>query len=220
MLAGSATGLIYTRLRVNPLLAGILVMTALYSINLTVMGKPNIPLSDFNGIISSFYDEGNKIFYTLSIIVLIVATVSMLLYRLLKTDYGIAIRATGNNEKMATANGVNVNLIKITGLALANGLTALSGYIIIQYQGYADINMGVGIVISGLAAVMIGDALTSFFGRNNISILIVAVIAGSILFRLVIAQALAFGLNPNFLKLITAVIVLLIIGLTQLRKKS
>ena len=139
---------------------------------------------------------------------------------LLKTDFGIAMRATGNSEAMVRAMGVNTNRIKIIGLALANGLTAISGYLITQYQGFADINMGIGIVISGLGSVMIGEALLKPFLQRGISYHIMAVIIGSILFRVILALALSLGLNPNFLKLVTALIVLIIVGISNTRKTA
>ena len=213
MVAGALTGMIHTKLRIHPLLAGILVMTALYSINLRIMGRSNIPL--INGLnIYSYVTAGFHI-QVLLILTAVTALLILLTTLLLKTDYGIAMRATGNSEPMVRAAGVNTGNIKITGLALANGLTALSGSLITQYQGFADINMGLGIVISGLGSVMIGEALIARMSTKNILTGICAAVFGSILFRIVIALALSAGLDPNLLKLVTAVIVLLIVALSS-----
>lgn len=217
-LSGIATGLIHTRLGVNALLSGILVMTALYSVNLMVMGRSNIPLMDqvdLFDFISFSTDELTNQMILISGIVLII---SLLLYWLLRTDLGIFMRATGDNEQMVRSNGMNTGSMKVAGLALANMLTALSGFILVQYQGFSDISMGIGIVISGLAAVMIGETMASIFRSRSLAIIIMCVIAGSILFRLSLALALSFGLNPNYLKLTTALIVLGILSLTRFRK--
>jgi len=162
----------------------------------------------------------NSQYNPLLIFSIIALIMIVLLTWLLKTDFGIAMRATGNNEQMVRAFGINTDVMKVTGLALANALTAMSGFLLVQYQGYADINMGIGIVISGLAAVMMGESLSRLTGMNRIGIQIVFVIVGSILFRLILAFTLSMGLNPNYLKLITAVIVLLVVAINRLRKEE
>jgi putative ABC transport system permease protein len=131
---------------------------------------------------------------------------------LLHTDFGIAMRATGSNEGMARALGVNTRRMKVTGLALANALTALSGYLVTQYQAYADINMGIGIVISGLASVIIGGSLVGLLKGRGIVAQLLGVIAGTIVFRLALAAALSAGLDPNYLKLMTSILVLAILA--------
>ncbi|MEY3344049.1 MAG: hypothetical protein RL090_1733 [Bacteroidota bacterium] len=216
-IAGMITGLITTRIKINALLAGILVMTSLYSVNLVIMGRSNLTIDTSSGILSSSFDETTK---TILISFLVAILVMLSIWWMLRTDKGIAMRATGSNEKMAAANGINIDQMKIMGLALANGLSALSGYLLVQYQGFADINMGMGIVISGLAAVMIGEACTSLFANKNILMVLVSIVFGCILFRLAIAQSLMMGLNPNYLKLVTAVIVLAFIGLSNFKTKS
>jgi putative ABC transport system permease protein len=216
-IAGMITGLITTRIKINALLAGILVMTSLYSVNLVIMGRSNLTIDTSSGILSSSFDETTK---TILISFLVAILVMLSIWWMLRTDKGIAMRATGSNEKMAAANGINIDKMKILGLALANGLSALSGYLLVQYQGFADINMGMGIVISGLAAVMIGEACTSLFANKNILMVLVSIVFGCILFRLAIAQSLMMGLNPNYLKLVTAVIVLAFIGLSNFNTKS
>ena len=215
--AGIATGMIHVRLGVNALLSGILVMTALYSVNLMIMGRSNLPLTDATTVFGGALISENPMLNRFIILSLITIACSLFLLWLLRTDIGIFMRATGDNEQMVRANGMDTGKMKIAGLALANALTALSGYLLVQYQGFADINMGIGIVISGLAAVMIGEALASLFRNNSLSLIIMAVIAGSILFRLSLAVALSFGLNPNYLKLTTALIVLGILSFTKFR---
>ena len=211
--AGMCTGIIHAKLKVNPLLAGILMMTALYSVNLAIMGRSNIPLI-----------EQKKIFDTVNMnefgTMLLFAIVFWLLLSLvLKTDFGLAMRATGNNEQMIRALGVNTDRMKITGLAVSNSLTALSGYLITQYQGFADINMGIGIVILGLGSVMIGEIFVRH-SVTNIFIRLAAIIGGSILFRLVLAAALASGIDAAYLKLVVALIVLAVVGIPNLLKKA
>ena len=219
-IAGIITGIIHTKLKVHALLAGILVMTALYSINLSIMGRSNIPLIEVQNIFSVFNLSNIQIQNQTIIFIVFAFCLFSLLFFILKTDFGIAMRATGNSESIVRAMGVNTQRMKITGLAIANGLTALSGFLITQYQGFADINMGIGIVISGLGAVIIGESLVKIFRSNKIFIQILGVIAGTILFRLILAFALSSGLNPNYLKLITAAIVLLVVALTQLGRRK
>ena len=138
----------------------------------------------------------------------------------MKTDFGLAMRATGNNEKMIRALGVNTDVMKIFGLALANGLTAVSGYLITQVQGFADINMGIGIVIIGLGSVMIGQILFSFKGKELLMIQLLGVIVGSILFRMILAFALSIGIDAIYLKLVVAVFVLAVVSIANLKSKA
>lgn len=215
-ISGATTGMISTRLRINPLLSGILVMTALYSINLAIMGRSNMPLDEETGLFHSNENINQK---PLLVALAFAFTIGLMMAWMLKTDLGIAMRATGNNEQMASANGVNINRMKILGLAIANALTALSGFLMVQYQGFADVNMGVGIIISGLAAVMIGESISSMFKINRVWAILICMIAGSMVFRLAVAQSLALGLNPNYLKLVTAGIVLTIVAISNLKAK-
>ncbi len=218
-LAGAGCGLIHTRLNTAPLLAGILMMTALYSVNLIALGRPNLPLTGMDPF-AELTGLDNPVQASLTAIVLLVMLIGAKLLFLLKTDFGLAMRATGNSEAMVRAMGVNVKRMKVIGLALANALTAISGSLITQYQGFADINMGIGIVIAGLAAVMIGEAFSGKNTGRSLPIQILAVIAGGVVFRMAIAGALSAGLDPGYLRLITAVIVLSIIALGNLRKPS
>lgn len=217
--AGIITGFIHTQLKVNALLAGILTMTALYSINLMIMGRSNIPLLDVRNTFSFFsadYGSQTEGFVLLSFVLMLLIIIGWLLH----TDFGIAMRTTGNNETMARASGVNTSVMKIYGLALANALTALSGYMMVQYQGFADINMGIGIVISGLGSVMIGEAILKILRKDNLWLQIIFVVTGAVAFRLVLALALSAGLNPNYLKLVTAGIVLFIVSISWFLKRK
>jgi putative tryptophan/tyrosine transport system permease protein len=214
-LAGVCTGLIHTKLKIDALLAGILVMTGLYSINLIILGRSNVPLINIATIFSSVAFFHNDIYNQLVVALMIIFLLALLLNYVLKTDFGIAMRATGNNPLMTKSLGINNDKIKIIGLAIANALTALSGFLVAQYQHFADINMGIGIVITGLGSVLIADALRLWMNVTNIGAQILLVLAGSFVFQLVLAFTLAMGIDPNFLKLVTAVFVLLIVALPR-----
>jgi putative ABC transport system permease protein len=216
-LAGTATGLIHTRFKINPLLAGILVMTALYSVNLSIMGRSNIPLINIHSIFSHHFFS-NDLTNTLIVLCVIILSLSGILTFILKTDFGIAMRATGSSETMIRALGVNTNTMKILGLAMANALTAFSGFLVCQYQQFADINMGIGIVIFGLGAVMIGETLMNLLKVKSIMMNLFSVILGCVVFRLVIAWALSLGVDPNLLRLITSLIVLIIVVIPNIKK--
>lgn len=215
--AGAATGFVHTRLKIDALLSGILIMTALYSVNLKVMGRSNIPLIASENIFSLF---GGLPLSALWTAISIVALFSVMLIYLLKTDFGIAMRATGNSLTMARAMGVNVDRMRITGLAIANSMTATAGFLMSQYQGFADINMGIGIVIIGLGSVLMADAIIKSFGITSVVLQIALVIAGSIAFRLALALALSLGLDPTLLKLVTAAFVLIIVALSSVKLKA
>lgn len=215
-LAGAITGLIHTRLKVNPLLAGILVMTALYSVNLTLMGRSNIPLIGVKTLFDKLpllTDPNENTGVVLSLVVLLI---TLLIGYLLKTDFGLAMRATGNSETMIRALGVNTNNMKIAGLALANGLIALSGYLMTQFQGFADINMGIGIVITGLGSVIIAETIINWLRITSAWLSLALVVAGAITFQMVLAVTLSIGVDANLLKLVTALFVLLIVSLPRL----
>ncbi len=219
-LAGTLTGFIHTKLRIDALLAGILVMTGLYSVNLIILGRSNVPLVNVSTLFSSLHLLNNEGYNTFVIGLLVVILLVLLLTYILKTDFGIAMRAAGNSETMTSALGINNDKMKIIGLAIANALTGLSGYLVAQYQGFSDINMGIGIVITGLGSVLIGDALRNWFSVLAIGAQIGLVIAGSVLFQLVLALTLSAGADPNLLKLITASFVLVIVAIPRLTKKA
>lgn len=214
-LAGTLTGLVHTKLKVDALLSGILVMTALYSINLVVMGRSNIPLIGIDSIFSLLNFTGNETFSNLLVALLLVSLIWLLLTRLLKTDFGIGMRASGNNPIMTKALGINNDAIRMIGLAISNSMTALSGFLVAQYQGFADINMGIGIVITGLGSVLIAETLRQWFSVRSIGGQLLLVVLGCIVFQAVLAFTLSIGVDPNLLKMVTAGFVLLIVALPK-----
>ncbi|MGY4536444.1 putative ABC transport system permease protein [Mucilaginibacter sp. UYNi724] len=215
-LAGALTGIIHTKLKINALLAGILVMTALYSVNLTVLGRSNLPLLSMPTLFTAVNISTNPNLNALYILSTFIIVVTLIIGYLLKTDFGIAMRATGNSEPMIRALGVNTDRMKITGLAIANALTALSGYLIVQLQGFADINMGIGIVIVGLGSVIIAETIINWLRITSVWLSLVLVMVGAVIFQFVLALTLNIGVDANLLKLVTAVFVLLIVGLPRL----
>ncbi len=216
-LAGFCMSIIHTKLKVNALLSGILVMTALYSVNLDVMGRSTIPLIQTPTIFDSFTVAGGRISTLLTLVLFCVFVLTFLSW-LLRTDFGLAMRATGNNPQMIRSLGVNPDTMKIAGIAISNGLIAISGFLITQVQGFADINMGIGIVILGLGSVMIGEIFLRFIKIHSITFQLLGVIAGSLLFRLILAFALTTGIDPVYLKLIVAILVLVVISIPNLKR--
>jgi putative tryptophan/tyrosine transport system permease protein len=265
MMAGTITGILATRLQINGLLAGIMVMTALFSVNLRVMGyaippetlkaywklveeakaeeakakkegasskedraplklpefppRSNVPLIKEQTLVTmaqqlttaeSKWTVGRwevpvRDLYLLGLVAVGIGLMAGVMYVFFKTNLGLAMRATGDNENMIRALGVEVGWMLTFGLALSNGLVALSGALLVQYQGYADVQMGLGMVVWGLASVIIGESLV---GSRQIGMLLIGAVMGSVLFRLLVAIALRWGLNPNDLKLVTALFVL------------
>ncbi|MEA5005275.1 MAG: hypothetical protein VB022_02570 [Rikenellaceae bacterium] len=217
--AGTLTGIIHTKFNINGLLAGILMMTALYSVNLHIMGKSNLPLMSQETLVSlagniSFIPDNDTA--VLVVILAFVALIGIALYLFFKTNLGTAMRATGNNPQMIRALGVNTGLMITLGLGMANALIALSGAILAQYQGFADVQMGIGMMVWGLASVIIGEAI---IGGGSVGMLIIGSIMGSVIFRLLVAVALRLGMNPNDLKLITALFVFIALVLPYITKK-
>ena len=220
-LSGAVTGVIHTRFGINRLLSGILVMTALFSVNLHIMGKSNVPLMSERTVASLAESWGNRVLGVevvnilgwdvatrdLSVLVLsllVAIFFGTVLYLFFRTNLGTAMQAAGDNDQMIRALGVNVNTMIVLGLALSNGLIAGSGALLTQYQGFADVQMGIGMVVWGLASIIIGEALV---GVRQLGYVITGAVMGSVLFRLLVAIALRGGLNPNDLKLITAAFV-------------
>lgn len=214
-LAGCCTALIHTRLRIHALLAGILVMTALYSVNLVLLGRSNMPLIDYLDVFSQLGVFATADDNTLSVLLLFIIVLLFTMSYLLRSDFGIALRATGDSEPMIRAQGVNTTRMKVYGLALSNALVAWSGALMAQFQGFADINMGIGIVISGLGAVIIGDTLINSLKLRAMLPMLACVIVGVILFQSMLALALSAGVNPNLLKLATALLVLAIVAVPR-----
>ncbi len=205
-IAGSITGLLNTVGRINPLLAGILTQIALYSINLRIMGKANVPLLRTKTLLSPLREAG--LFaspVSLGVFGLVVLVFAGAMVWFLGTEIGLGLQATGDNEGMARAEGVSTDAMKVLGLSLSNGLVALAGALMAQYQGYADIGMGIGLIVAGLASVILGQAV---LGQRPIAVAVGAVVFGSVLYRIVIQLALMVGLNPNDMKLISALLVI------------
>jgi len=198
MVAGAITGLLHTKGKINGLLSGILMMIALYSINLRILGRPNISLLNTDTIFTSISP--------IPLMLIIVVAAKLLLDAFLKTDLGLALRATGDNPKMIGSFGANTDNTKVIGISLSNGLVAFSGAVVAQQGGFADISMGIGMIVIGLASVIIGEAL---FGSLTVFRATAAAVLGSVVYRIVVALALRVEwLKASDLKLITALIVI------------
>ena len=211
--AGCVTGLLVTKLKVQPILAGIITMTALYSINLKIMSRPNISLWRKDTLFTYFEDslgEYNKVI--VSGIVLI--AVSLILFLFLKTQLGMSLRATGDNEFMVRASSINSDTMKVLGFALANGLVSLSGAMYAQYSSAGDTNSGTGMLVVGLASIIIGEI---FFKKHSILFGILAAIIGATAYRYVLAFAMGLGMDSNYTKLFSAVIVAIAIAVPAVK---
>ncbi|MGM0884378.1 MAG: ABC transporter permease [Bacillota bacterium] len=207
-LAGTCTGLLHTKGKINGLLSGIIMMIALYSINLRILGKPNVSLRNMN----NFFDNVSVM---LAMIIIAVA-VKLLLDLFFKTDIGLSLRATGDNARMIRSFGANTDLTTIFGVALSNALVATSGALVAQYQKFADNNMGIGMIVIGLASVIIGEAI---FGARTIFRATLAVVLGSIIYRIIYALALRIEwLEASDMKLITAVIIIFALVVPSTRR--
>lgn len=227
MLAGVVTGWLTTKLKIPALLSGILTMIALYSVNLRIMGKANLSLLRQETLFTrfeGFFDD--RQIAVLAVGFAAVLLLSLLFYWFFGTEIGAAIRATGFNPHMIRANGVNTDVTVILGLLLSNGLVAISGALIAQSNGFADVGMGVGTIVIGLASVIIGEVLfgsngfmKALFGSNGFLICLVSVILGSIVYRAVIALVLELGMPPNDLKLFTALLVAIALALPLIQGK-
>ena len=224
--AGGVTATIHNKLKVPNLLAGILTMTMLWSINIRVLGnRANLPLIRRTTVLSQtkeLFGEAFAIVWVyLIFFIVIVFVVKFLLDLFFRTDLGLTLGAMGNNPQMVTTQGVNVEYMKLIGVGLSNGLVGLAGALAAQYQGFADVSLGQGIIIAGLASVMIGEFILK---SNRISLLTLRVILGSILFRGLMYLGRYYGyyinLTPNDLKLITGLLIVLSLIVTQVRKKK
>jgi putative ABC transport system permease protein len=210
--AGACTGLLHTKGKINGLLSGILMMIALYSINMRIMGKPNISLLGADTMFFSI----NPFALRLSLIFIVVIVIKLILDAFLHTDLGLALRATGDNSRMIRSFGANTDNTTILGVSLSNGLVALSGSLIAQQSGFADISMGIGMIVIGLASVIIGEAI---FGARTVFFATLAAVLGSIVYRIVVALALRVDwLKSSDLKVITAVIVIVALVLPSLQR--
>ena len=221
MLAGLVTGLFHTRCGIPAILAGILTQLALYSINLRIMdSKANQALSvdKYPLLLSQRYVRELSMNNPLPLLLLFTAAVIAILYWFFGTEYGCALRATGANVNMARAQGINTGRAKVVGLMLSNGLVALSGALLTQYQGYADVSMGRGAIVIGLAAVIIGEVL---FGKifRNFATKLIAVSIGAIIYYIVMQVVLWLGLPTNYLKLLTALVVAMFLAVPHWKSK-
>ena len=209
MLTGLVTGIFHTFMGIPAILAGILTQLSLYSINLKIMGKANqaINVDKYNLLVSLRYIKNVPFLKnTLFVVAICIILLVLLLYWFFGTEVGCALRATGCNGNMSRAQGINTNLTKVLGLMLSNGLVGLSGALLSQYQGFADINMGRGAIVIGLAAVIIGEAV---FGKvfHNFGFKLIGVALGSILYYMVLQVVIWMGIDTDLLKLLSAVVV-------------
>lgn len=211
-LGGTVTALLTTKLKIPALLSGILTMIGLYSVNLMIMGKANVPLLRTETIFTVTQDITGTSPVIATLIVGFISTliVGLFMYWFFGTVLGTAIRATGCNSQMARAQGINTNIMIILGLLISNGLVALSGALVAQSNGFADVGMGTGTIVIGLASVIIGEVL---LGTRSFKNWLVSVIFGSIVYRIVIAIVLELGMPPNDLKLFTAILVAIALSL-------
>lgn len=217
MVAGMVTGLLNTKLKIPGLLAGILTMIALYSINIRIMGKANITLlreTTIFTMVESIGLKGNIGVMMCGIVINVV--IVAVLYWFFGTEIGCAVRATGDNRKMARAQGINTDNMKILDLALSNGLIALSGALIAQYQSYSDVSMGTGSIVIGLASVIIGEVL---FYHGKFLNRLISIVLGAVVYRIIIALVIEMGMNPTDLKLFTAITVAICLSLPMLKKQ-
>lgn len=228
--AGAVTGLLQTKIKIHPILAGILTMTSLYSVNLYILGsRSNLSLIGGKTIFSqmlSWLPADKELVKTVIPLMFCLLCTGVLIW-FFKTHLGLCIRATGNNEDMVRASSINVNAMKITALAVSNACVGLSGAVLAQYQGYADINSGIGMVVVGLASAIIGEAI---FGRRSLTLGLISAVFGSLLYRFIIAAALRSSIFPAYaLRIVSAVIVVVALSipvikthilLNRMRKKA
>jgi putative ABC transport system permease protein len=219
MLAGLITGVLNTKLRISALLSGILMMVALYSVNLRIMGKANIPLirevTSFD-VIEKVMPFASGLVVSIIVVAIVAVIFLLALNWFLRTEVGLALRATGDNEEMVRGLGVDTDKTVLLGCAISNGLVALAGSLVAQNQGFSDVGMGIGMIVLGLAAVIIGEGL---FRPKGIASILLACLGGTFVYRLFIAIALHIGMEASDLKLITALLVVVVLAIPYLRKR-
>lgn len=221
--AGAITGLLHTEFLINTLLAGVLTSTALYSISLFAMGSGNVSLATAQSLVTQVEQLGQRLLGldpSSSLLITAAVLVTGLAFGLaafLRTDLGLAMRAAGSSPTMAKSLAIDVDRMTVFGLALSNGLIGFSGALYAQYQGFADIQMGIGALVTGLANLMLGEAL---LGRRSVGRWITGAVVGALLFRFLVALAIRAGLNPNALKLVTAGLVLSVLVLPRLMSRA
>ena len=218
-IAGLCTALLNTKLRINALLAGILMMVALYSINLIIMGRANIPLlrqvTVFDQV-AQFFGVSPSIVLSICFMAVLAIIVLVALNWFLRTEIGLALRATGENEQMVRGLGGNTDMTTMLGVSISNGFVALSGSLIAQNQGFSDVGMGIGMIVMGLASVIIGEGI---FRPRGVTAILLAVFGGTFMYRLFVGIALRLGLPPTNLKLVTALLVVVALAIPYARKK-
>ncbi|SQF39443.1 ABC transporter permease protein [Streptococcus ferus] len=217
MLAGLVAGFLHTKMKIPALLTGIITLTGLYSINLLILGRSNLPLTTETTLVTLFQDLGfSKTGAVLLLGAIFVSLVILVLYLLLNTQIGLALRATGDNVDMGQANGIKIDRMKILGYMLSNGLIALSGALLAQNNGYADLNMGVGTIVIGLASIILAEVIIKYLplGKRLMSIVL-----GSILYRLVIVLILTTNIDAQMIKLVSAALLAIILYIPEIRGK-
>ena len=217
-LAGCCTGFLNTKLKINSLLAGILMMTILYSMNLRIMGRSNIQLLTVNTLLTPLENlDVNRFIPIIAFFFVVALFIKLLTDMFLHTQIGFAMRATGDNEQMIRTLGVNTDNMTVLGLGISNGFVALSGALVAQDQGFSDVGMGIGMIVAGLASIIIGEAL---FGKKSVQRMTLAAIVGSIIYKFIISLGLRLGLAPTDLKMATGVMVILALGIPALKKEK
>ena len=217
-LAGCCTGLLNTKLKINSLLAGILMMTILYSVNLRIMGRSNIQLLTVSTLLTPLENlEVNRFIPIIAFFLVVTLCVKFLTDMFLHTQVGFAMRATGDNEQMIRTLGVNTDNMTVLGLGISNSFVALSGALVAQDQGFSDVGMGIGMIVAGLASIIIGEAL---FGKRTVQRMTLAAVVGSIIYKFIISVGLRMGLAPTDLKMATGVMVILALGIPALKKEK
>jgi len=215
-LAGCCTGLLNTKLKINSLLAGILMMTMLYSINLRIMGRSNIQLLTVSTLLTPLENlDINRFIPIIAFFFVVTLCMKFLTDMFLHTQLGFAMRATGDNEQMIRTLGVNTDNMTVLGLGISNAFVALSGSLVAQDQGFSDVGMGIGMIVAGLASIIIGEAL---IGKKTVRRMTLAAVVGSIIYKLIISVGLRMGLAPTDLKMATGVMVILALGIPALKK--
>lgn len=216
-IAGAVTGLLHTAMGIPPILAGILTQLMLWSVNLKILGQAQVAIPSRNSNITTILTQRN-LGMAILVGVLFAAAIIVCLWLFFYTEIGFTIKSTGDNEAMSRAQGVNVNLNKVIGLALSNGIIALSGALIAQYQGYADINMGRGAIVIGLAAIIIGLSISMKI-KPNFVVSLIGVVGGGVLYYLVYTFVIWLGLDTELLKMLSAIVVTIFLAVPYLKKK-
>lgn len=217
-LAGCCTGLLNTRLKINSLLAGILMMTILYTFNLRIMGRSNIQLLTVDTFLTPLENlEVNRFIPIIAFFLVVTVGIKLLTDLFFHTQIGFAMRATGDNEQMIRTLGVNTDNMTVLGLGISNAFVSLSGALVAQDQGFSDVGMGIGMIVAGLASIIIGEAL---LGKQTVARMTLAAIIGSIIYKFIIAIGLRMGLAPTDLKMATGVMVILALGIPALKKEK